>query len=255
MKIKQIAALYLALAFCSICTATTSDTNLPLDIQVRSEVDRPFKGWGREEKKDHGKVYLIAAISEARSEQQLVLPLKEEILLQHLRQELSKRGFREYSKEEPPEIILTILYGRGYLENPYLSDAMYNEMFNPPISTILAGNAKQLMRQKEFDFENKLQAANFEKLFIRVTAWANPSDLPEAKPGKNKKNKILWKTTMVTDDPKHRDLNQFVDKLLAAGSNFFDQEIEKNEAFVRTDLPEGYVNIGDAKVMPDHQER
>ena len=66
---------------------------------------------------------------------------------------------------------------------------------------------------------------------------------------------LLWKTTMVTDDPKHRDLNQFVDKLLAAGSNFFDQEIEKDEAFVRTDLPEGYVNIGDAKVMPDHQER
>lgn len=237
-----------------ILHATTSDEDLPLDIQVRSQIDRPFKGWGREDPKDHGKVYLLASVSEARSEHQLVLPLDENILIEHLHSELRKRGYREHVPGEKPELILTIIYGRGYLKNPYLSDAMVNTMLDPPISTILAGNPKQLIRQKEYGFEEKLQTANFEKLFIQVNAWAHPDDLPEAKRGKEKKPKLLWKTTMITDDPQNRDLNQFVEKLLAAGSQFFDREIEDEEAFIRTDLPEGYVDYGDTVIINDDEK-
>ncbi len=251
MKLHPVVALSLALT--SLSYATTSEEELPLDIQVRSEVDRPFKGWGREEAKDHGKVYLLAAISEARSEQQLVIPLDEDLLNKHLRSELTKRGYREYSPDEPPELVLTVLYGRGYLKNPYLKDAMVNEMTEPPVSTILAGNPKQLMRQKEAGFEEKLQTANFEKLFIQVNAWAHPDTQPTPQKGKKKKPKLLWKTTMVTDDPMHRDLNQFVEQLLAAGSEFFDLEIEDDEAFIRTDLPEGFIEYGDSVIVEDEE--
>ncbi len=249
---------WFATAFCfAIIPMTLSGSNddeMPLDIQVRSEIDRPFKGWGREDPKDHGKVYLLAAITEARSEQQLVMPVDEKVLIKHLRAELAKRGYREYTPEEPPELVLTILYGRGYLKNPYLKDAMYNEMFDPPVSTILAGNPKQLMRQKEYGYEEKLQAANFEKLFIQVNAWAHPDTLPEPKKGKKKKPKLLWKTTMITDDPMHRDLNQFIEKLLAAGSEFFDREMEDDEAFIRTDLPAGFIEYGDTVIIDDQKK-
>ena len=252
MKFLPIIALSFALT--PAASATTSDEGLPLDIQVRSEIDRPFKGWGREAPKEHGKVYLLASVTEGKSEQPLVIPLDEKILIKHLRAQLAKRGYREYTPAEPPEIVLTVLYGRGYLKNPYLKDAMYNEMFDPPVSTILAGNPKQLMRQKEYGYEEKLQTANFEKLFIQVNAWAHPDTQPEPKKGKKKKPKFLWQTTMITDDPMHRDLNQFVDKLLSAGSKFFDREMEDDEAFIRTDLPEGFIEYGDAVVIEDDEK-
>lgn len=241
----------LLVSLASVLRATTSAGNLPLDIGVRSTIDRPFKGWGKEAVKEHGKVYALASVSEARSEQQLVLPLDEKILMDALHRELAKRGYRETTAAEPSEIILTILYGRGYLKNPFLGGAMVNGFSDPPVATILGANPEQLVRQKEFDYERKLQGANFEKLFIRVTAWANPDNLPEPKPGKRKKNRILWETTMVTDDPIHRDLNQFVSKLLAAGSEFFDREMDDVETEVRTDLPEGFVEYGDATVVED----
>jgi len=249
MKLLSIVALSLALA--PLTYATTSDEDLPLDIQVRSNIDRPFKGWGREEAKDHGKVYLLASVTETLLARQLVMPLDENLLIKHLRAELAKRGYREYTPREPPELVLTVLYGRGFLKNPYLKDALYNEMMDPPVSTILAGNPKQLMRQKEYGFEEKLQTANFEKLFIQVNAWAHPDTQPAPPKGKKKKPKRLWQTTMITDDPMHRDLNQFVDKLLSAGSKFFDQEMEDDEAFVRTDLPEGFIEYGDTVILED----
>ena len=246
-----IRVITLTAAFLPSLHAVSSDEELPLDIQVRSEIDRPFKGWRKEAVKEHGKIYFLASVTDSQSLPPLVLPLDEKILISHLHKELAKRDFREATADERPEIILTILYGRGYIKNPYLSDAMVNENFDPPVATILGAMPKQLLRQKEYGFEEKLQTANFEKLFVQVNAWAHPDDLPEPKRGKKKKPKLLWKTTMVTDDPKNRDLNQFVDKLLAAGSAFFDREMEDEEAFIRTDLPEGYVDYGDTVILDD----
>jgi len=55
----------------------------------------------------------------------------------------------------------------------------------------------------------------------------------------------VWHTTMITDDPDHRDLNPFVDKLLEAGWRFFGRETQDEEEIVRTTLPAGYIRFGE----------
>lgn len=92
MKLLPIVALSLALT--TLASAITSDEDLPLDIQVRSKIDRPFKGWGKEEAKDHGKIYLLASVSEEVLARELVMTLDESLLIKHLRAELAKRGYR-----------------------------------------------------------------------------------------------------------------------------------------------------------------
>lgn len=227
-----------------------SDEALPLNIQIRAEVDRPFKGLGREKRKEHSKVYDIAAVEETQVDVPLVRPIDQELVLTHLHKELAKRGFRPVAPGEEPGIILTVHCGRGFLRNPYLKGVFMDETTSPPTASI-TGLQSHIVNTKTAFFERRLQEAQAEKLFIRVTAWANPDTLPEPKPGKKKKPKLLWKTTMVTDDPANRDLNQFVEKLLAAGSGFFDRDIKDPEAFVTTDLPEGFIKYGDMKVVDD----
>lgn len=240
--------LILAAVFFAPVFASANSEDMPLSIAVRSEIDRPFEGWGKADIIEHGKAYYLASISEARSEQQLVMPVDEAALLDILRGELTKRGFKEV-KTEKPEIILTVLYGRGYLLNPYLDGGLLNEWIDPPQVNITMANVKFLQKRQEYGFEEKMQNANQEKLFIRITAWANPADLTPKKPGGKVKLKELWHTTMMTDDPGHRDLNQFIKKLLAAGANFFDREMEDYEELLNTALPEGFIEYGDAVIF------
>ncbi len=235
--------------------ATISGEDIPLTIAVRASVDRPFQGFRKAPLKEHGKLYHLGYIQETLQDVKLVRPVDEGLLRQHLDLELAKRGFREITGDEVPDIILTVHYGRGLLHNPYLDDTIVNENTNPPTVTIIGGIPTQLMRQKEHNFEMKLQNANFEKLFIRVTAWANPAKQEPPKPGKKPKPKALWKTTIVIDDPANRDLNHFMEKMLAAGANYFDREIEEEEALIRTDLPEGHVELGDAKIVNDDEDK
>ncbi len=235
--------------------AVASSEDMPLSIAVRSEIDRPFEGWGKADIKEHGKHYMIAAIAEGKSQQKLVMPVDESALLELLRKELDKRGFKEVTTEKP-EVILTIMYGRGFLRNPYLDGAILDETggsmgMGAPTVNITMANVDYLVKRKEYGFEEKMQNANQEKLFIRITAWANPADLTPKKPGRKVKPKMLWHTTMITDDPGHRDLNQFMKKLLAAGANFFDREMEDDEEFIKTDLPEGFIHYGDAIILDD----
>lgn len=229
-------------------TTAAAAEDLPLNIQVRSEVDRPFKGFGREPERDYGKVYAIAYLQEAPGGVSLVRPVDENEMRRILQAELTKRGYREAGPEEAADVILTVHYGRGFLRNPYLNDVHMDEDTAPPTARIM-GLQTHIVRQKTFRFEERTQAAQNEKLFIRVTAWANPAVQPAKKNGKPAKPKLLWKTTMVTDDPAHRDLNQFIEKLLAAGSGFFNRTVEKEEAHIETDLPEGYIRYGDLKVV------
>ena len=242
--------LILAGAFFAPAIASTYGEDLPLSIAVRSEIDRPFEGWGRAAVKEHGKAYLIASINEGRSEQPLVMPVDESALLDILRGELTKRGFQEVT-DTKPEIILTVLYGRGYLRNPYLDGAHIDDSGDPPTVSISMANVKYLQKRQEYGYLERLQEANHEKLFIRVTAWSNPADVTPKKSGGKVKPKELWHTTMITDDPGHRDLNQFMKKLLAAGSSFFDREMDDDEEFITTDLPEGFIEYGDTIIMDD----
>jgi hypothetical protein len=49
-------------------------------------------------------------------------------------------------------------------------------------------------------------------------------------------------------------LNQFMEKMLAAGSEFFDRKIKDEEALITTDLPVGNVQLGDATEVPDDEK-
>jgi hypothetical protein len=230
--------------------ASASSEDQDLEISVRSEIDRPFEGWGKADVREHGKDYFIASIAQTQSTVNLVMPVDEAALLVLLRQQLTKRGFREVTTPQP-EIILTILYGRGYLKNPYIDDTTFNEMTDPPTVTLSAANMKILGKRLDYGYEEKVQNANHEKLFIRVTAWANPADQTPKKPGEWIKPKELWHTTMIIGDPGNRDLNQFMKKMLLAGSNFFDREMEDDEEFINTDLPEGVIHYGDTIILDD----
>ncbi|MEO6873337.1 MAG: hypothetical protein ABI222_00805, partial [Opitutaceae bacterium] len=90
-------------------------------------------------------------------------------------------------------------------------------------------------------FEAKLQKAKYEKLYIRVSAWRYPT-------AAKAKVRQLWNTTMVVDDPDHRDLNTLAAKMFEAGAPFFDHEV-KEEADVYKPLPNGHVNLGTPEVV------
>ena len=97
--------------------------------------------------------------------------------------------------------------------------------------------AQQLIDERTTGYQAKLQKASYEKLYIRITAWAYPT--------KNKtRAEMLWKTIMVVDDPDHRDLNAVAAKMLEAGAPFFDKEIKDPEADIFKPLPTGHVNVG-----------
>ena len=224
--------------------AKKNRTEITLDIDVRTSVDRPFKGLSKAPRQEHSKIYGIASVTDASGAGSLIRKVKEGEVLKHLREELTRRGFHEITAGEEPGIVLTVFYGRGFLRNPYLNDVMYNETTDPPTATILGGMPTQLLRQKEFGFEERLQKANFEKLFIRVTAWEYHEPGARTPKGKKIKPRELWKTDMIVDDPANRDLNLFIKEMFAAGGPWFDREMDKEEVTVSTDIPEGKVILG-----------
>lgn len=217
-----------------------------LDIEVRAEVERPFRGLGRAPVKEHGKIYQIASIIQNPSNNQLVRPVNEHQLLDTLREVLSARGFSEASAEAPPEIILTVLYGRGWLRNPYLDDVMTHEATGTlPRMVHSHGMPTNMARQKNFRHEEKLQAAQAEKLFIYIAAWANPNETAaDEKRGKKARPRRLWTTNIILDYPNERDLNVFMREMLTAGSAYFDRNIEAEEVTLRTPMPKGRVILG-----------
>lgn len=223
--------------------AKRNSHEITLDIDVRSAVDRPFEGWRKAAVKPNGRIYAIVAVSDASGPVKLVRPVDQGEVLRHLRAELDRRDFREIEAGERPEILLTVHYGRGFLRNPFLDDVMFDESSDPPTATI-TGMPTQLIRKKEYRFEERLQKANFEKLFIRVTAWEYPDPGAKAKLPRKVKPRALWKTDMIVDDPANRDLNRFIKEMFAAGGPWFDRAMDKEEVTVSTDIPEGKVIIG-----------
>jgi len=222
-----------------------------VEITVRSEVERPFRGLGRAPIKAHGKVYQIASIQLVPSNPPLVRPVDDRFVLEALQKELTRRGFTEATDNQPPEIILTVIYGRGWLRNPYFDDVMIAESTNPP-TVISHGMPTNMARQKNFRHESKLLSAQAEKLFLYVSAWANPAETANTdKRGKKSKPRRLWKTNMIVDDPSNRDLNHFIEEMLAAGSAYFDRQIDSEEVTVRSNIPEGRVIPGPLQFADD----
>jgi hypothetical protein len=190
---------------------------------------------------EHGKIYALAAINEVPSAEKLVKPVRKARLVELLRAELAARGFTEITAGQRPEVVLTVLYGRGWLRNPYLKGAMLDEVTDSvPTSTIVLPS--QALRQREFGYESKVQDAQQEKLFIRVTAWKYP-ETPEEKPAN------LWKTTMVVDDPANRDMNGVLREMLTAGGAYFDRQMDTEEIRINSETPEGRVILAPMKIL------
>jgi hypothetical protein len=223
-----------------------------LDIGVRSEiVDKPFGNSDPKAQPVHGKVYAIFAVQMIQSQDKLVKPVDATRLAGLVVQELDKHGYVRMLKGQKPDVLIHVLYGRGWLRNPYMAGsgpetpggASSVAGLDLPSVTI-TGIPTQLFKEKATGFEAKLQKAQYEKLCIRITAWQYPGDA-KAKP------KQLWNTTMIVDDPDHRDLNTIAAEMLAAGSPYFDKEIKEEEVDVTSPTPEGRVDVGTPEVVGD----
>lgn len=226
-----------------------------LDVGVRATlVDKPFGKSGPENAQKHGKIYAILSVDMIKSQDKLVKPVDATRLASLAVQQLDAHGFSRVVRGNKPDILITILYGRGWLRNPYLAGAGVETPgaegsvggIDQPTVTI-TGIPSQLFKEKETGFEAKLQRAQYEKLCIRLTAWKYPTD-PKAKPMQ------LWHTTMIVDDPDHRDLNSIAAEMLAAGAPYFDKEIKEEEIDVNT-MREGRVNVGLPEVVDPLKSR
>jgi len=252
--LRGLVLLFAAVALVGL-RATAAESADSYQINVRSTVDRAFKGLGKEPLREHGKVYAVVSIDQIENlTDKLVRPVNEYALLKNLNRVLAAHGFHEATGDTKPEILLTVLYGRGWLKNPYLDDGVIDELTGgidgisaggAPVVTIV-GVPKDIIRHKEAGYEEKLQRANGEKLILNITAWEPPAP---RKPGvKKQKPKQLWYTTINTDDA-DQDLNEQMAKMLEAGAVYFDHEIDKEEITVSSDTPEGHVKVGTPTVV------
>lgn len=227
-------------------------SEIPLDIGVRTQTDEPLRPIGKRNgyiPKQYGKVYLISLVQPIKQHTKLVKPVDEAAMLKLFRAELAKQGFREVVGDEKPEIVLLLVYGRGFLANPYLAKAgAVNDSGKPPMVSIGGADLPQLMNQKRTGYEAKLQKASYEKLFIHVVAC-------EYAPGKKGDPKVYWVTTINVDDPDHRDLNSVMKEMLAAGAPYFGKQIKEEEVDVLTNLPEGRVDVGAPTVVEPEKGR
>ena len=227
-------------------TAAQAQVN-QLDVGVRSTVvdkplAKPFDNLNPPAP-EHGKIYGILSVSIIPEEKKTVKPVDAYKLLDLVRHELDTHGFHQVENGLKPQILLTVQYGRAWLNNPYYGDAQALEtgVDAMPLRTITMATATPA-RQTEATFELKAQKAECEKLCIKLTAWQYPPD-PKARA------KQLWTTIMVVDDPDHRDLNAIAAEMLAAGAPYFDKEIKEEEVDVYKPLPEGHVNVGTPEVV------
>lgn len=227
-----------------------------LEVGVRAKVMNPYPVENIEpgqEGGEHGKIYSIVAVKRVPSEQALVRAVNVGSLRRLTGLFLDANGFRESGYTEKAEVLITVAYGRGYPQNPYLLDtggtdpwmkggsgASINGKINEHIdfkSVPITGGSRQLMTEMTNGYQAKLQKAEAEKLLIQVTAWENT-------PAGTGRGRELWSTTMVVDDPDHRDLNVIGGKMLEAGAAYFGRAGKEAETEIHQTLPEGRVELG-----------
>lgn len=230
-----------------------------LEVGVRSGIDVSEKAkrdhdpaYARDESKRLRR-YLLASIKEVKTDEKLVRPMDAKAMAQELNKVLQANGFHPVKPGEKPEIIITALYGRGMLINPYVDpdslprgDFRHGVRGPQNLSDSIKGT--QMVTHDVFvGLEAKTQALNYEKVAIQVSALAYP---PPADP--KEKPRLLWQSIMYADDADHRDLNLIMPKLLASGAPYFDKPIDRErEVKVMTDLPAGHVNVGTPEVVPE----
>ncbi len=216
----------------------------PFEVGVRSSVVAGASPQGRN--------YILLSAQQIDSTYRLIKPVDEAALMARLVQVLGEHGFREASAERKPELLLTVQYGRGWLPNPFLQDNAVTTATND--APVVGTGSIYLMPSREIrsdshlmdkmtpGFEAKAQKAAYEKLFIHVVAWEYPTD------GKAKA-RMIWQTTMVADDPDHRDLNLMAGKMLGVGAPYFGHGTKQPEVEVQTPDARAQVYVGAPEVV------
>jgi hypothetical protein len=216
---------------------------------VRSEVkDKSFDVSMMKEADRHGKTYGILAVQLISSDLKLVKPVDARGLMGLVCHELDSHGFTQVAKGGKPDILITVQYGRAWLRNPYYGDTQVTYIPGGPdggagaTRNLTMADAKTFARLKEPGIEAKAQVAELEKLCIKLTAWEYLTD-PKAK------SHQVWNTTMIVDDPDHRDLNAIAAEMLATGSPYFGKQIKEEQLDINKPLPNGHVNVGTPEVV------
>ena len=231
-----------------LCLGLAAARAQEMDIGIRSSIDD--KVFGKSGANPvHGKIYGMLPPQLVTSDSKLVIPADGNLIAALVARELDNNGFQRVAKGQRPQIVISMHYGRGWLRNPYLAGAgpetpggfsAVGGIDAPTVS--ITGMGEQLFKEMGTGFEQKLQKAQYEKLFIRVTAWEFPTD-PKAKP------KMLWHTMVLVDDPDHRDLNRVAAEMLANAGHYFDKEIKEEEVDIYKPVPEGRVYVGKPEVV------
>lgn len=230
----------------------------PLNVGVRTELETPAwkkdkNGQAMRDAVDRRRIFTLSPPIYVKTDEPLVKPVDENALLMTLYQELLKHGYTPAAPNQTPEILITLQYGRGYMKNPYVENSKDGGSVNQSGSTSDGNNFGGLrvvtiqtmpIRSREIGVEEKTQRAWYEKLTIFVSAW----DYQSAKAGKGKR---LWSTSMYVDDPDHRDLGQVYKQMLAAGAEYFNREMDKEEVDINTSMREGHVELGTPTVVDD----
>jgi hypothetical protein len=204
-----------------------------------------------------GRLFALLTVEQVKSQNPLVKPVDETRLARRLVAALDSRGFQQVDDQQKPEILLTVQYGRGWLKNLRrpnggtlaieVSGLLPNVM-QPGTDNDAAqsstGVSSHLMNSLNPGHEAEVQKGSYEKLFVRVVAWAYPTD-PKAKAQR------LWQTMMVVDDPDHRDLNAVAPQLFAAGAPYFDRTTEQGEISLYVSAADAQVKVGTPVVVGD----
>jgi hypothetical protein len=236
-----------------------------LAVGVRTQLDRQRKIWDGthlhrlENAPEHGKVYAILMIQPTKSKVKLMKPVNAAAIRDELVRQLEAHDYHHVQPNQKPDILISVIYGRSWLPNPYYTDKIDVDNMGPEDEPFLADpsnpatvgptgvvvdNPNLAARISLPSVKYKVTKATFEKLFILVRAFKYP---PPADP--KKKPEVLWVTTMFVDDPDHLDLNVVCKQMLEAGAPYFDREIKDEEVEIWKPLPEGHVKVGAPEVV------
>jgi hypothetical protein len=214
-----------------------------VDLKAKSRKDRAVAAVDPGAKRA---IYALVSVQQQPSPLKLVRKVDGRALAEKLVQLLDAQGFRRAQPGQTPEIVITMRFGRSYLwPNPYTNSGEGGLTLDG-----LTDGGKLVERPPFFEpmtgLEERIQRADMEKLIIQVIAWQYP---PPA--SQKEEPRMLWRTTMNTDDPDHRDLNEIGGKMLELAAPFFDRELTEPEVVITQPLPEGHVKLGDAKVIEE----
>ncbi len=238
MKPSRVGLFYVACVFA--VTGLLSAAEETLDINIRTTVEVP-KGQSIGEHPTFI-MYPAVEVAAAYKLEHPVPPKTVEAAHRLIQEKLQAQGYVPVADKQRPQVLITIQYGRGYLPNPYATGLARADASGGNVVSVVG---LPDMKRYEVEREAKRQFAAEEKLFFTVAAW----DFASMQQGA--KRVRYWTTTMIVDDPDHRDLNGIYRQMIAAGAKYFNRRIDREEVAVPTAIREGRVEVGTPNVVDD----